>query len=284
MRKKKMDMKKTIHIGRALAILKTSATHRARVACHVKWVFSLIAAIVLGAACMAQGQALPDNESLQYDIIYQWGLLWVKAADGTLSISRDGDLYHAQVTASTTPFADGIMKVRDTLTTTMQSPHLMPLRYKQISREGKYYQVNEIDFVYRNDSTVGNTHIYRPTGHLDDKFSLGRQGDVFDMISIFYRIRNHSFDTMQVGEVIKTYIFSGRQIETLELEYQGIKSIKLDDKEYPAHYIRFFFYNDDGSKKSDKISAWISTDDFVPLQLEGKLPIGSMKVRLSGRN
>lgn len=244
-----------------------------------------ILALILSSSInsSAQNRALPDDESLQYDVIYQWGALWVKAANGTLSITRDGDLYHARVTAATTPFADGIFKVRDTLTTTMQAPQLMPLRYKQISREGKYYQINDIKFVYRNDSTIGNTHITRPKNNLSDNFSIGQKGDVFDMISIFYRIRNLPFDTMQVGQVIKTYIFSGRQIETLELEYQGIKSIELDDKEYKSHYIRFFFYNNDGSKKSDKISAWLSTDGYVPLQLEGKLPIGSMKVRLRDR-
>lgn len=215
--------------------------------------------------------------------MYQWGILWVKAANGTLSIARDGDKYNAQVTATTTPFADGILKVRDTLTTTMQAPDLKPLHYKQISREGKYYQINNIDFVYRNDSTIGNTIITRPESNFSNHFTIGQQGDVFDMISIFYRIRNLPFDTMTIGQITKTHIFSGRQIETLELEYQGVKKIKIDDTEYAAHYIRFFFYNNDGSKKSDKISAWISTDDFIPLQLEGKLPIGSMKVRLNGR-
>ena len=231
----------------------------------------------------AQVATLPDEEYLQYDVVYQWGLLWVKAANGSLSIARDGNQYHAQVIATTTPFADGIMKVRDTLTTTMQAPDLKPIHYKQVSREGKYYQINDINFVYRNDSTIGNTHISRPEKDFSDSFSLGQRGAVFDMISIFYRIRNLPFEQMPIGEITKTYIFSGRQIETLELEYQGIKSIKIGDTEHAAHYIRFFFYNNDGSKKSDKISAWISTDDFIPLQLEGKLPIGSMKVRLNSR-
>ncbi len=231
----------------------------------------------------AQNTTPIADEHLQYDVIYQWGILWVKAADGSLSIVREGDRYKAQVIASTTPFADGIMKVRDTLTTVMQAPDLYPISYKQVSREGKYHQVNEINFVYRNDSTIGDTHITRPGKDYSKQFTIGKEGAVYDMISIFYRLRNLSYATMNVGDVIKTYIFSGRQIETLELEYQGIKAIEIGDTEYQAHYIRFFFYNEDGSKKSDKISAWVSVDDFIPLQLEGKLPIGSMKVRLRDR-
>lgn len=258
---------------------------------HRHWVARLATSII-SALCLllflpttvsAQNTQPITDETLQYDIIYQWGILWIKAADGTLSIRRNGDNYHAQVTATTTPFADGIMKVRDTLTTIMQVSNLKPLNYNQISREGKYHQINNVQFIYCNDSTIGKTHIVRPGKDYDKTFTIGKQGEVYDMISIFYRIRNLPFETMQTGNIIKTYIFSGKQIETLEIEYQGIKEIEIDDTKHQAHYIRFFFYNENGSKKSDKISAWISTTDFIPLQLEGKLPIGSMKVRLSDR-
>lgn len=232
------------------------------------------------ASSMAQYHIMPDKEHLEYDVIYHWGVIWIKAATGSLSIERSGELYNATVTAVTTPFADGIMKVRDTLNTVMRAHDLMPLHYQQISREGKLYRVTDVEFIYRNDSTIGRTTMSYPLEGEFSSFDLSRNGDTFDMISIFYRLRQLPFNDMQAGDMIKTYIFSHRQIETLEVEYHGIQPIIIDDKEYSSYYIKFFFYNEDGSKKSDKISTWLSIENCIPLQVEGRLPIGSMKVQL----
>ena len=47
--------------------------------------------------------------------------------------------------------------------------------------------------------------------------------------------------------------------------------------------MRFRFYDTSGKKTSDNISAWISTDSRrIPLKVEGKLALGSMKAVYTG--
>ena len=109
------------------------------------------------------------------------------------------------------------------------------------------------------------------------------EGDAYDMLSIFYRVRQLPFYNMQVGDIFSKPIFSGRNIEQLDIEYMGTDTVEVMEKPCAAYYLRFWFYDREGKRTSDKISAWLSVDDYIPLQLEGKLPVGSMKVILVSR-
>ena len=109
------------------------------------------------------------------------------------------------------------------------------------------------------------------------------EGDAYDMLSIFYRVRQLPFYNMKAGDVFSKPIFSGRNIEQLDIEYLGTDTIEVMEKPCAAYYLQFRFYDRQGKRTSDRISAWLSVDDYIPLQLEGKLPVGSMKVMLVSR-
>ena len=67
-------------------------------------------------------QTTPDMqpEWLSYDVIYQLGFLWKRAATATLQLTEYPDKYTSVLKARTLPFADNIFKVRDTLVSDMQ--------------------------------------------------------------------------------------------------------------------------------------------------------------------
>ena len=52
-------------------------------------------------------------EWLSYDVIYQLGFLWKRAATATLQLTEYPDKYTSVLKARTLPFADNIFKVRD---------------------------------------------------------------------------------------------------------------------------------------------------------------------------
>ncbi len=187
------------------------------------------------------------------------------------------------MTAATMPFADKFFKVRDTLTTIMRPTDLLPLTFIKIAREGKHYQIDHVDYIYRNDSTIGTTTITRPLKKFRNQLPLTVQGSAFDMLSIFYHVRQLNLGKMQPGDIFHTPIFSGDDIELLDIVYQGIENVSINKVEHKAYYIKFRFYTSDGKKTSDNISAWLDVNDLIPLQLEGKLPIGAMKVILTSR-
>ena len=236
-----------------------------------------------GDSIVTAQRELQLRECLTYDIVYHWGIIWKRAAVGTLSIERAADSYRAVMTASTLPFADRLFKVRDTLVAEMRIVDLRPKNFVKIAREGKWHQIDSLTYSYRTDSTMGYTVLTRPEKNFREVVPMAVEDDAYDMLSIFYRVRQLPFYNMQVGDIFSKPIFSGRNIEQLDIEYMGTDTIEVMDKQCEAYYLRFRFYDRQGKKTSDRISAWLSVDDYIPLQLEGKLPIGSMKVILVSR-
>ena len=231
-------------------------------------------------------QTTPDMqpEWLSYDVIYQLGFLWKRAATATLQLTEYPDKYTSVLKARTLPFADNIFKVRDTLVSDMQrNKELLPIYYAKLADENGTYRKDEVNYTYDGNSTTGNIRLYRPKRNAIEDYTLTEPGIVYDMLSIFYVIRTFDFRAMEMYQIYNTKIFSGKNLEYLEIEYLGQEILKQNKKEYSTYKLHFRFYDRTGKKTSDKISAWISTDNKrIPLKVEGKLPLGSMKAVYTG--
>lgn len=237
---------------------------------------------------MAQVQApnLPgvQPELLSYDIIYQLGFLWKRAATATLQLAVRPDSYHSVLTARTLPFADNIFRVRDTLVADMRyNRNLLPVYYAKLADEGGTYRKDEVNYTFTDSTTTGKIRLYRPKRNAIEDYVLTEPGIVYDMLSIFYVIRSFDFRAMNMNQLYKTKIFSGKNLEYLHIEYLGQEILKQNKNEYSTFKVRLRFYDTSGKMTSDKISAWISTDSLrIPLKVEGKLAIGSMKAVYTG--
>lgn len=234
----------------------------------------------------SQAQTLPgvQPENLTYDIIYQLGFLWKRAATATLQLTVRPNSYHSVMTARTLPFADNIFRVRDTLVADMhRNRDLLPIYYAKLADEGGTYRKDEVHYTHTSSSTTGKIRLYRPKRNAVEDYTLTEPGIVYDMLSIFYVIRSFDFRAMTMNQLYKTKIFSGKSLEYLDIEYLGQEILKQNKKEYSTFKVRFRFYDTSGKKTSDNISAWISTDSQrIPLKVEGKLALGSMKAVYTG--
>lgn len=217
------------------------------------------------------------NENLNYQIVYHWGVVWKHAGDATLSITKSGNGYNARLTGKTRSWADKIYPVRDTLKCSMLS-NFRPVKYEKLTHEKSYYAHDIVAFNSSGSSTSAKCTRYRknkPTVNLN----LSTSGVAYDMLSVFYMLRNLDFDQMATSKVYKTCIFSGKEKETLTIKYMGIKPLQLRDKSrHQAFHLQLSFTQDNGKKSSDGIDAYISTDvKRIPLMVVGKLPIGEVK-------
>ena len=192
-------------------------------------------------------------EWLSYDVIYQLGFLWKRAATATL------------------------------VSDMQRNKELLPIYYAKLADENGTYRKDEVNYTYDGNSTTGNIRLYRPKRNAIEDYTLTEPGIVYDMLSIFYVIRTFDFRAMEMYQIYNTKIFSGKNLEYLEIEYLGQEILKQNKKEYSTYKLHFRFYDRTGKKTSDKISAWISTDNKrIPLKVEGKLPLGSMKAVYTG--
>ena len=235
--------------------------------------FTLATALACHAADFA-------GERLNYQIVYQWGMIWKHAGDATLTMTKSGSGYRAQLTGRTRSWADKVYPVRDTLRCTLNSK-LQPLKYANLTHEKNYFAHDIVDFSYHYSST--NAHCKRIRKGGTQEIDLSAKCQAYDMLSVFYMLRNLDFDQMTKDKPTVTVIFSGKEKEYLTIRFKGREKVKLrDGKKYDAYHITFKFTQKNGTKSSDDLNAWISTDpQHVPLLLVGNLPVGQVKCYLT---
>ena len=233
----------------------------------------LVAAIVLPQQVFGREFG---NETLNYEIVYHWGMIWKHAGDATLSLRKTSSGYNAQLTGKTRSWADKVYPVRDTLKCTMDKD-LRPLKYEKLTHEKDYYARDVIKFSYNYSHTKAHCTRYRKSG--TTSIDLSAKAQAYDMLSVFYMLRNLDFNELSRNKNYTTIIFSGKEKEYLTINYQGIETIKMrDGSKRQAHRITFKFTQEGGKKSSDNLTAWMSTqDDRIPLLLVGKLPVGEVK-------
>jgi hypothetical protein len=208
-------------------------------------------------------------------------MIWKHAADASLSIRKTNDGYFAQLTGKTRSWADKVYPVRDTLKCTMDAK-LRPLRYEKLTHEKDYYARDVISFSYNHSHTSAHCTRYRKSGNTS--IDLSAKTQAYDMVSVFYMLRNLDFAAMTRNKNYTTVIFSGKEKEYLTINYQGVETIKMrDGSKRKAYKIQFRFTQEGGKKSSDNISVWLSTEESrIPLLLVGKLPVGEVKCYYKG--
>ena len=239
----------------------------------------LLATIVLMVAMVLPQQLWGSdfsNETLHYEIVYHWGVIWKHAADATLSIRKTSNGYLSQLTGKTRSWADKVYPVRDTLKCTMNKD-IKPLKYEKLTHEKDYYARDVIKFSYNYSHTSAHCTRYRKSG--TTSIDLSAKAQAYDMLSVFYMLRNLDYNELSRNKNYTTVIFSGKEKEYLTINYKGVETIKMrDGSKLKAHRIAFKFTQEGGKKSSDNITVWMATDESrIPLLLVGKLPVGEVK-------
>ncbi len=244
-----------------------------------KYLLSILGSILLALVWSPSASAIKiTDEVLNYEIVYHWGILWKHAGDATLSATKSEGGYTAQLTGKTRSWADKIYPVRDTLKCTMGAD-FRPDKYEKFTHEKDYFAHDVVDFDSSGAGTTAQCARYRknkPTANLE----LSHDGPAYDMLSIFYMMRNLDFSKMSTKKTYTSCVFSGKEKETLTIQYVGIEpALELRDKSrHQAYHLKLTFTTDGGKKSSDDIDAYISTSaSRIPLLVVGKLKIGEIK-------
>lgn len=253
----------------------------------------LFAALLMSAICSTSsaGEKLIDRhldpETLDYKVMFKWGLINKQAGTATLSLTNDRRNYTAMLSAASEPWADRIFRVRDTLKGRMAYKDFTPLYYEKIAHEGAEHKHDVVRYDY---SCPGQVHadcirkVYKK-GELkvDETRRLESKGPAVDMLTSFYYMRSLPFEDWKPGKVVTVDIFSGKRKELLSIIYHGIDSVDVGGKEMKAYHVSFTFTSGNGKKTSDDMDAWIGLGkNRIPLRLEGKLPVGKVHCIFAG--
>ena len=141
------------------------------------------------------------NETLNYQVVFHWGVIWKHAGDITLTTTKTANGYNSRLTGKTRSWADKIYTVRDTLKCSMTS-NFRPTKYEKLTHENSYYAHDIVAFTNSSNSTSAHCTRYRknkPTANLN----LSANGVAYDMLSVFFMLRNIDFDKMKTVQGAK---------------------------------------------------------------------------------
>lgn len=248
----------------------------------------IVLSVIMVVSCANIIAADFKNENLKYVISYKWGLIHKDAGEANLILNRSGNVYNIMLTAKTKPWADKIYQVRDTLKGTIRVSDLKPLTYHKLTHEKGEYKKDEITYSHTGAKTVGKAKRYRKdkktaNWNITEK-TFTADGPTFDMLSIFYYLRQLNYSELVKNKTYTASIFSGKEKENIKIRCLGKEKIKLkNNTEREAYHIKFNFTRSGGKKSSDDIDTWISTDpSHIPLYLVGKLPVGEVRAYFIG--
>lgn len=154
-------------------------------------IFSFIGLALIAASAAA---ATFQPECLHYKVMFKWGLINKKAGSATLTLRHAPDHYVSQLTASSEPWADKIYQVRDTLNGHMSYKDMTPLFYEKIANEGNEHKHDVVKYDYSSRPSVlakCTRKVFKKGAlRVDDSRELTADGEVVDMLTSFYFMRN----------------------------------------------------------------------------------------------
>lgn len=223
-----------------------------------------------------------NSETLKYVVSYKWGLIHKDAGDAIITKNSKGEGFELKLVGKTKPWADKFFKVRDTLISVVDKHSFVPTHYTRIAHEKNKYGRDDISFQHKGNQTIGIGIKYRERkdGSVKTKdIHIEGPSPAYDILSIFFFLRNIDYDSLKPGETVTTTIFSGDQVEKLTVSCKGKKEVKLkDNTRQDAWHIVFKFTSEGGKKSSDDINCWISDDpSHIPLLIIGNLTIGQIR-------
>ncbi len=235
---------------------------------------------------MSSRNVAPDGESLNYKVMFKWGLIHKQAGRVNMKVDyTDNGMFDVILAARTEKWADSFYQVRDTLLGTMSQHTCEPVIYQKITHEDGQFKHDRITYTRSGGTTVGKClrrQQKNPKKPMTEReLTLVSDGLTLDMLSSFYFMRSINYDALEKDRSVSLTVFSGKRKEKLTITYRGKEDVELGKKKYPTYHITFKFTGDGGKKTSDDMDAWISTkSDRIPLKLEGKLPVGKVQCYL----
>ena len=230
--------------------------------------------------CDAENNAFQAGEKIEYELYYNWGLLWIPAGYVTFNV-KDRD-EHIEVTAigSTFPSYDSFYKVRDTFYSLIDKETLLPVKFYRDIEEGKYVMYSEIHFDQTDHKASSMVQKRGRTRNYEFEYA----NCMHDLLSILYFFRNMDYTGFDPNHRFPVSLLLDSKVYNLHVRYDGVnarKKIKgmgrYNSLEFSLELIAGHIFNE-----GDEMKAWVTNDqNKIALMVESPISVGSVKAVLS---
>ena len=239
-----------------------------------KIVFLFLIIIGFNSNAQTEKPVYKSGEWLKYRMHY--GL--VNAGYATIEIKdtihKSKEAYHVIGNGWTTGFISLFFKVEDNYETSFYKETLKPYHFKRRVNEGGHIISRDIYFDHENNTAEIENHKY-------NKKQTVNIGNVQDMISSFYYLRNQDIENMKSGDEIKIDMFFDAETFDFRLKYLGSETIKTKFGKVKCHILRPMVQSGRVFEADESLTVWVTADkNKIPVRIKAELAVGSLKADL----
>ena len=230
--------------------------------------------------CLIDNVSFKDNEELVYKVYYNWGIMWLSAAEVVFKVKEKKNGYHISAVGKTYSSYEWLYKVNDKYEVFVDKETLLPQWSIKDIKENNYTQYEKMVF-NQEAGTVLSTK--GKTQKDATSVTIPIKDCAHDVLSILYFVRNYPFKSFKSGQSFPMNVFLDRETNNLTAKYNGIKK-KQEIKgmgKFNAYSISPGTIEGKVFEKGNTMKMFISEDaNHIPLLIETKLSVGSVKVAL----
>ena len=215
-----------------------------------------------------------EGEQLDYTIHY--GL--IDAGFARLELKKEDtkingrDVFHSVGTGKSLGAFDWFFKVRDKYETYIDAEGIFPHVFRRDVDEGGYTINQEYRF-YQHKNMIDNGK---------EKVS-DAPSYVQDMLSSFYYARTLDFSNAKKGDVFTIYSYVDEKVFPIKIKYKGIKNVGIRAGKFKCYLFNPVVQTGRVFKHEEDCNFYITCDkNKIPLLIETKLMVGSIKMELTG--
>lgn len=252
----------------------------------VKFLISVFTVLLITSG-YSQNHPLPfrAGETLNYDVAYNWQLVWVDAGKVTFhvdSVEYKGEpAFVFEGSGRSLPAYDWFFKVRDVFRSSACAVDFRPFWYSRETKEGTYEVSNQFTFNYQQNVIIAKTENTYQMPRID---SLPLDSLILDVLTAVYYARNQDFNSFKKNHKITLDMIVDGEIYNIYGRYLGKDVIEnFDGRLYDCHKFSALLVEGTMFQGGEDLFVWLTADkNRIPILIEAKILVGSVKAYFTG--
>lgn len=235
--------------------------------------------------CQDIQSILVPGEKIEYEVAYNWGIVWVDAGTVHFQIDtllRDGKPHYMfESVGRSFRFYDWLFKVRDRFRALVTTDGFLPVWFERDTYEGGYEVLNRYHYYWDRGIVVSETENSNKPYSID---TLAIEPCTFDVLSAVYYARSLDITGIDSGDSIPLRFLIDGAFYDLYIRYLGQETIQnRDQKMYHCNVFSAQLVQGTIFSGGENMFVWITSDARkIPVIIEAKIRVGSVKAHLTG--
>ncbi|WP_369048102.1 DUF3108 domain-containing protein [Tenacibaculum sp. UWU-22] len=219
--------------------------------------------------------AFKEGEWLRYKMSYSG---FLRAGSATLQVKEETlngkKVYHTIGKGWTSGPISWFFKVNDNYQSYFDKETIKPYLFKRKIDEGGYKINRQTIFNYQTNK-ANIKDIIKKTD------TIVPIGDIQDMISAFYYLRNQNLDILKAGDELQVNMFFDGKTFPFRLKFLKTEILKTSYGKIKTMVFKPFVQAGRVFKENESVTIWITADgNKIPIKIKASLAVGSLRAEL----